>query len=48
MLSFTAVDLQIEADSDVLFNTPIEKKWEKAMEKLGIVPEALSEEFGRA
>ncbi|MBS0271388.1 MAG: YqgE/AlgH family protein [Proteobacteria bacterium] len=40
--------LQIEADSDILFKTPIEKKWEMAIAKLGVSPEALSEEFGQA
>lgn len=40
--------LQVEADTDILFKTPIEKKWEKTLEKLGVVPESLSEEFGRA
>jgi len=28
--------LTIDADSDILFNTPIEQRWQKATEKLGI------------
>ncbi len=40
--------LQIEADKHILFKTPIDKKWECAMEKLGITPATLSEDFGRA
>jgi len=40
--------LQMEADPDILFHTPVEKKWEKAIEKFGISPESLSEDFGQA
>lgn len=40
--------LQVEADSEILFHVPLEKKWEKAIAKLGIAPEVLSEEFGQA
>lgn len=40
--------LQVEADPELLFHTPIEKKWEKAIAKLGVTPESLSEEFGQA
>ncbi|MBY0500804.1 MAG: YqgE/AlgH family protein [Alphaproteobacteria bacterium] len=40
--------LQVEADHEILFHLPIEKKWEMAMGKLGITPEALSEEAGQA
>lgn len=40
--------LQAEADSETLFRIPIEKKWETAMAKLGVAPEALSEESGQA
>ncbi len=40
--------LQVEADSEILFQTSIEKKWEKAISKLGVTPEALSDEFGQA
>jgi len=38
----------IEADDDILFNTSTDKKWEKALEKLGIDPTALSETSGHA
>lgn len=40
--------LQIKADTDILFKTPIEKKWEMTIAKLGIRPEVLSEESGQA
>ena len=40
--------LQIESDAEILFHTPIEKKWETAIGKLGVTPEAFSEEFGQA
>lgn len=40
--------LQIEADPELLFEVPVEKRWTKAMAKLGVTPEALSEEFGQA
>jgi putative transcriptional regulator len=40
--------LQIEADSETLFQVPIEKKWEHAISKLGVAPEVLSEDFGQA
>ena len=40
--------LQIKADSDILFKTPVEKKWEMTIAKLGISPEVLSEDFGQA
>lgn len=40
--------LQVEADYEILFHLPIEKKWEMAMGKLGITPETLSEEAGQA
>lgn len=40
--------LQVEADPEILFHTPLEKKWESAMRKLGITPESLSEDFGQA
>src|ERR1700722_7783369 len=36
--------LQIEADPEILFHISIEKKWEKAIAKLGVTPETLSEE----
>ncbi|HUX80199.1 MAG TPA: YqgE/AlgH family protein [Alphaproteobacteria bacterium] len=40
--------LQVEADSEILFQTSIEKKWEKAIAKLGVTPESLSDELGQA
>ena len=40
--------LQMEADSEILFRTPIEKKWDLSMSKLGVTPETLSEEVGQA
>jgi putative transcriptional regulator len=40
--------LQVEGDSEILFQTSIEKKWEKAIAKLGVTPESLSDEFGQA
>lgn len=40
--------LQVDGDPETLFHVPIEKKWEMAIAKLGVAPEALSEEFGQA
>ncbi|EKE08910.1 MAG: hypothetical protein ACD_16C00235G0006 [uncultured bacterium] len=40
--------LQIEADKELLFEVPVEKRWEKAISKLGVTPESLSEDFGQA
>jgi putative transcriptional regulator len=40
--------LQVEADPEILFEISIEKKWEKAIAKLGVTPESLSDEFGQA
>jgi putative transcriptional regulator len=40
--------LQVEADPEILFEISVEKKWEKAIAKLGVTPESLSEEFGQA
>lgn len=40
--------LQVQGDSDILFNVPIEQRWEKVIGKLGITPEALSEDYGQA
>ena len=36
------------ADGDILFNTPIEQRWKKATEKLGIDMAHLSNEVGHA
>ncbi len=40
--------LTIDADSDILFNTPIEQRWQKSTEKLGIDIAHLSSEIGHA
>ncbi|XPF94016.1 YqgE/AlgH family protein [Colwellia sp. RE-S-Sl-9] len=40
--------LTIDADNDILFNTPIEQRWKKATEKLGIDIAHLSNDVGHA
>tara|TARA_R110001592_G_scaffold31254_4_gene110420 strand:- start:108 stop:770 length:663 start_codon:yes stop_codon:yes gene_type:complete len=40
--------LTIDADSDILFNTPIEQRWQKATQKLGINIAHLSSDIGHA
>ncbi|WP_068546772.1 YqgE/AlgH family protein [Thalassotalea crassostreae] len=40
--------LHTEADADILFNTPIELRWQKAAEKLGIDLGHLSSDVGHA
>lgn len=40
--------LTTDADSDILFNTPIEQRWQKATEKLGIDIAHLSSDIGHA
>ncbi len=40
--------LNIDADKDILFNTPVELRWQKAAEKLGIDLGHLSSEVGHA
>ncbi|MDW6001922.1 YqgE/AlgH family protein [Vibrio mangrovi] len=40
--------LTIEADPEVIFNTPVHEKWNKAVKKLGITPEQLSTMAGHA
>jgi putative transcriptional regulator len=40
--------LTIDADSDILFNTPIELRWKKATQKLGIDVAHLSSDIGHA
>jgi putative transcriptional regulator len=40
--------LTIDADSDILFNTPIEQRWQKATQKLGIDIAHLSSDIGHA
>ena len=40
--------LTIPADSDILFNTPIEQRWKKSAEKIGINIAHLSSDVGHA
>ncbi|MBO9489131.1 YqgE/AlgH family protein [Endozoicomonas sp. G2_1] len=40
--------LTIPADNEILFNTPIEQRWQKATEKLGIDLAHLSNDVGHA
>lgn len=40
--------IQLEADPEILFHVPIGRKWETAITKLGVTPDAFSEEFGQA
>ena len=40
--------LTIDVDNDILFNTPIEQRWQKATEKLGIDIAHLSSDIGHA
>lgn len=40
--------LVIDADNDILFNTPIEERWKKATEKIGIKIANLSSDVGHA
>ena len=40
--------LTIEADPELIFNTPIHEKWNKAIQKLGINPHQLSTQSGHA
>jgi putative transcriptional regulator len=40
--------LTIEADSEILFDTPIQKKWEAAVNKLGIDVWQLTQQAGQA
>ncbi|KOO05135.1 YqgE/AlgH family protein [Vibrio nereis] len=40
--------LTIEADPDVIFNTPINERWQKAVQMLGIDASQLSSEIGHA
>lgn len=40
--------LNIPADKEILFDTPIELRWQKAAEKLGIDPGHLSSDIGHA
>ena len=40
--------IQANADHDIVFETPVSKKWEKALEKVGVRPEMFSTSFGHA
>lgn len=40
--------LTIEADPDLIFNTPINERWQKAVQMLGIDASQLSSEIGHA
>ena len=40
--------LTTPADADIIFNTPIEMRWKKATEKLGIDLAHLSNDIGHA
>lgn len=40
--------LTIEADNDIIFSTPIDERWQKAIAKLGIDPAHLSLDIGHA
>ncbi len=40
--------LTIEADPEVIFDTPLQDRWSKAVEKLGINPAQLSSQAGHA
>ncbi|MBF9001404.1 MULTISPECIES: YqgE/AlgH family protein [Vibrio] len=40
--------LTIEADAELIFNTPVSEKWNKAIARLGISPAHLSSQAGHA
>ena len=40
--------LTIESENDIIFNTPIEKRWIESLHRLGITPEQLSTSCGHA
>lgn len=40
--------LTIESENDIIFNTPIEKRWIESLHRLGITPEQLSSSSGHA
>ena len=40
--------LTIESENDIIFNTPIEKRWSESLHRLGITPEQLSTSSGHA
>ena len=40
--------LTVEADTDILFNTPVHKKWQSAVKKLGVDVWQLTPQVGHA
>ena len=40
--------LTIKSENDIIFNTPIEKRWIESLHRLGITPEQLSSSSGNA
>jgi len=40
--------LTIESENEIIFNTPIEKRWSESLQRLGITPEQLSSSSGHA
>ena len=40
--------LMIESENDIIFNTPVEKRWNASLQRLGITPEQLTTSAGHA
>ncbi|MFQ3175411.1 MAG: putative transcriptional regulator [Psychromonas sp.] len=40
--------ISMESQNDIIFNTPVEQRWIKSLQRLGINPEQLSTEIGHA
>ncbi|GLS89173.1 UPF0301 protein [Psychromonas marina] len=40
--------LTIESENDIIFNTPVEKRWSESLQRLGISPEQLTTTSGHA
>lgn len=40
--------LTIESENDIIFNTPVEKRWSESLQRLGITPEQLTTTSGHA
>ena len=40
--------LVMDADHDLLFNTPLDQRWDRAYARMGIDPRLMSSEVGRA
>lgn len=40
--------LTIESENDIIFNTPVEKRWSESLHRLGITPEQLTTTSGHA